>query len=169
MEKIKKLRKLLSKHKLDGYIVPKNDEYFEEYICQNKERLKFITNFSGSYGFALILKKKLFLFVDGRYSLQAKIQSGKLFNIVTIPRKYPADILKNKKFAIGFDPKLYTKSMLAHLFKGSKTRLISINDNLVDKIWKRNLKSSSRKFYKLKDCDSGQKSQKKNKAYFEID
>ena len=54
MEKIKKFRKLLSKHKLDGYIVPKNDEYFEEYICQNKERLKFITNFSGSYGFALI-------------------------------------------------------------------------------------------------------------------
>lgn len=161
MEKIRKLRKLLNKHNLDGYLIGKNDEYFEEYIAQNNERLKFITNFSGSYGFALILKKKLFLFVDGRYSLQAKIQSGKLFNIVTIPKNYPGDILKNKNFTIGYDPKLYTKSMLSNLFKRSKAKLISVDVNLVDKIWKRKLNSISNKFYKLKDNESGQKYQKK--------
>ena len=32
MEKIKKLRKLFKKEKIDGYIVPKNDEFFGEYI-----------------------------------------------------------------------------------------------------------------------------------------
>ena len=75
MEKINKLKKLFKNCDLDGYIVPKNDEFFSEYIPENKDRLKFISNFSGSYGFALVLKNKNYLFVDGRYTLQAKIQS----------------------------------------------------------------------------------------------
>ena len=32
MEKIKKLRKLFRNNSLDGYIVPKNDEFFGEYV-----------------------------------------------------------------------------------------------------------------------------------------
>ncbi len=58
MEKIKELRKQFSKYKLDGYLIPKNDEFFGEYIPEKKDKLKYISNFSGSYGFALILKKK---------------------------------------------------------------------------------------------------------------
>ena len=56
MIKIKKLKKLFNSYKIDGYIVPKNDEFFGEYIPENKDNLKFISNFSGSYGFAIILK-----------------------------------------------------------------------------------------------------------------
>ena len=52
-----KLNKLLSKYNIDGYIIPKNDEYFNEYTDNSKDRLKFISNFSGSAGFAVILKK----------------------------------------------------------------------------------------------------------------
>ena len=81
MEKIKKLRKLFYQYKIDGYIIPKNDEFFGEYIPEFKDQLKYISGFSGSYGFALILKKKNILFVDGRYTLQAKEQSGKEFSI----------------------------------------------------------------------------------------
>ena len=55
---IKKLKKLLEKYGIDGYIIPKNDEYFNEYVSPSKDRLKFISNFSGSAGFALILKNK---------------------------------------------------------------------------------------------------------------
>ena len=58
MEKIEKLNKLISYYNLDGYIVPKNDEFFNEYIPQFNDRLKFISSFSGSYGIALIMKKK---------------------------------------------------------------------------------------------------------------
>ena len=124
MEKINKLRKLFNHYKLDGYLVPKNDEFFGEYIPENKDRLKFVSSFTGSFGFALILKDTNYLFVDGRYTLQAKIQSGKLFNIFTIPEQYPSDILKNKKLKIGFDPKIYTQRILAIFFKKSyRTRL----------------------------------------------
>ena len=84
MEKITKLRKLINYYGLDGYIIPKNDEFFNEYVAPFKDRLKFISNFSGSFGFALIFKKNNYLFVDGRYTLQAKIQSGNKFKIFTI-------------------------------------------------------------------------------------
>ena len=59
MNKIKILRNKFVTHKIDGYIVPKNDDYFTEYSKIN--RLKIISNFSGSAGLAVILKKKKLL------------------------------------------------------------------------------------------------------------
>ena len=58
---IKKLRNKFKKHNIDGYVVPKNDDYFTEYSKIN--RLKIISNFSGSAGIAVILKnKELFIY-----------------------------------------------------------------------------------------------------------
>ncbi|MBD1172330.1 aminopeptidase P family protein [Pelagibacterales bacterium SAG-MED05] len=149
MEKINKLKRLFNYYNLDGYIVPKNDEFFEEYIPESKDRLKFISNFSGSYGFALILKNKNYLFVDGRYTLQAKIQSGKFFQIVTIPNKFPSDILSKKKLKIGFDPKLHTQKSLKIYFNKANCKLFSINQNLVDKLWYKKQNNNLKKFYFL--------------------
>ena len=73
--KIKNLRNKFLKFNIDGYIVPKNDSFFSEY--SSPDRLKFISSFDGSAGLAVILKNKNYLFVDGRYSIQAKSQSGK--------------------------------------------------------------------------------------------
>ena len=42
---MKKFKNLLKQYKLDGYIIPKNDEYFNEYVSSAKDRLKFISNF----------------------------------------------------------------------------------------------------------------------------
>ena len=53
---IKKLRNKFKKHNIDGYVIPKNDDYFSEYSKIN--RLKIISNFSGSAGIAVILKNK---------------------------------------------------------------------------------------------------------------
>ena len=100
MEKIKKLKQLFKNEKIDGYIIPKNDEFFGEYIPSHKDRLKYISNFSGSYGFAIILKSRNFLFVDGRYTLQAENQSGKSFKVITFPNQMPKDIFKQIYFAL---------------------------------------------------------------------
>ena len=116
MEKIDKLKKLFKKEEIDGYLIPKNDEFFGEYTPKYNDRLNFISDFTGSYGFALVLKDKNYLFVDGRYTLQANNQSGKLFKIITIPNKMPADILKGKKLSIGFDPNLFTEKSLFIFF-----------------------------------------------------
>ena len=57
---IRKLRNQFDKFNIDGYVVPKNDEYFTEYSKIN--RLKIISDFTGSAGIAVILKKKLFIY-----------------------------------------------------------------------------------------------------------
>ncbi|MDA8671411.1 aminopeptidase P family N-terminal domain-containing protein, partial [Candidatus Pelagibacter bacterium] len=71
---IKKLRNKFKKHNIDGYVIPKNDDYFTEYSKIN--RLKIISNFSGSAGIAVILKNKNYLFTDGRYTIQSQLESG---------------------------------------------------------------------------------------------
>ncbi len=161
MEKIKKLRSLLKDLNIDGYIVPKNDEFFGEYIPDYKDNLKFISNFSGSFGFALILQKKNYLFVDGRYTLQAKIQCGKFFDIKTIPKYLPGDVLKNKRLKIGFDPKLHTDKSLSYFFQKTNCKLTSVNYNLIDKIWKKKKNNKINKFFVLKNNYTGQNFKKK--------
>ncbi len=59
-KRIKLLKKKFSKYNVDGYVVPKNDEFFSEYATQ--DRLKNISNFTGSAGLAIITKKKKFTF-----------------------------------------------------------------------------------------------------------
>ncbi len=156
MEKINKLKKLFNFYNLDGYIIPKNDEFFGEYVPQNKDKLKFISNFSGSYGFALILKNKNYLFVDGRYTLQAKIQSGKFFQVITIPHKFPINILKKKRIKIGFDPKLHTQKTLKIFFNKTNCKLTPINQNLIDQLWKKKNENNFKKFYILPEKATGQ-------------
>ena len=96
MEKINRLKKIFKRERIDGYIIPKNDNFFGEYIPENNDRLKYISGFSGSYGFALILNNNNYLFVDGRYTLQANKQCGSFFEIKTIPNDLPRDFSKKK-------------------------------------------------------------------------
>ena len=161
MEKVDKLKKIFKKEKIEGYIIPKNDEFFNEYIPDHNDRLNYITKFSGSYGLALILKKKNYLFVDGRYTLQANNQSGKSFKIITIPDKMPSDFLKEKKISIGFDPNLFTKKSLEIFFGKSKCELKPLNYNLIDEIWKRKIKKNKSKFFMLPDTSVSEKYQTK--------
>ena len=43
-QKLKELKSKFNRHKIDGYIVPKNDEYFSEFA--QKDKLKTITGFN---------------------------------------------------------------------------------------------------------------------------
>ncbi len=161
MEKVEKLKKIFNKEKIEGYIVPKNDEFFGEYTPAYNDRLNFITDFSGSYGLALILKRKKYLFVDGRYSLQADKESGKSFKIITIPSKMPKDILKGKKISIGFDPSLFTKKTLSVFFGKNKCKFKPIAKNLIDVIWDREIKKNKNKFFILPESSISEKYQSK--------
>ncbi len=162
MNKIKKLRKFFNSFMIDGYLVPKNDEYFNEYISKSSDRLKFISNFSGSAGFAIIFKSKNYLFVDGRYTIQGRIQSGKNFKIITMPQKLPKDVLNaRKKIKIGFDPRLHSEKQLNFLFKIKNIILKPINQNLIDIIWSKKPKDLIKPFFCLSKNDAGQSSQKK--------
>ncbi len=159
---IKKLKNLFKKYEIDGYIVPKNDEYFNEYVNSSKDILRFITNFSGSAGFALILKNKNYLFVDGRYTIQARNQSGKKFKVITIPNKFPKDVLRqSKEIVLGFDPKLHTDRQLSFLFKRKNVILKPIKQNLVEMVWPNKPKDLIKPFYTISEKNAGAVSQRK--------
>ncbi len=162
MKKLADLKKNLKTYKLDGYIIPKNDEYFNEYVSKNSDRLKFISDFSGSAGFAIILKNENYLFVDGRYTIQARIQSGKYFKIITIPDKFPKDVFKNKKkLEIGFDPKLHNEKQLNFLFNIKNIILKPVSKNLIDILWTKKPKDLTKPFFLLSKKDVGENSKQK--------
>ena len=138
---INKIKTLIKNYNLDGYIIPKNDEFFTEYSKTNK--LETIAKFTGSAGFVLILKKTNHLFVDGRYTIQAKKQSGNKFRIHEIPFVWPKNICEEKKLSnIGFDPKIFTNDILKTYFNDF-CNLVPINQKLfeekIEKIKKENL------------------------------
>ncbi len=155
VNRIKKLKGRYNDFKIDGYIIPKNDEFFSEYA--ENDRLKNISGFTGSAGLAIILKKKNYLFVDGRYTIQAQNESGKNFKIIEIHKKLPHDVIKNCK--LGFDPLLFTSNKLKRYFSNNIT-LISINENLIDKIYKDKPKKTM-PFYSLPRNITGESRQSK--------
>jgi Xaa-Pro aminopeptidase len=153
--RISNLRKKLKKYNIDGYIIPKNDEFFSEYAV--KDRLRVISNFSGSAGLAIILKKNNYLFVDGRYTIQAKQQSGNQFKIIESHKFLPKNVIKNLN--LGFDPSLFTKKNL-NLYFGKSLKLKSIKNNLVDEIY-RNKNFKRKLFYSLSNKSVGESYQSK--------
>ena len=129
-ERIFKLRQKFKEFNIDGYVIPKNDEFFSEY--SQKDRLKTISNFTGSAGYAIILRKKNYLFVDGRYSIQAEKESAKEFEIINLNKIQNCKLFKN--LVLGLDPKLFTFKQINNFFK-KYNKIKEIEKNLIDSIY----------------------------------
>jgi Xaa-Pro aminopeptidase len=144
-KEINELREKFKKYNIDGYVVPKNDDYFTEYSKIN--RLKIISNFSGSAGLAIILKDKNYLFTDGRYTIQSEMESGKYFKIVSYEKIINCNLFKNLK--LGLDPKLFTQQQIKNYFlKNNQIKFLS--NNLIDEIKNQKVIKSA-PFFSLKD------------------
>ena len=145
-KKIKALREKFKNHNIDGYIVPKNDDYFTEYSKIN--RLKIISNFTGSAGLAVILKNNNYLFTDGRYTIQSQIESGKKFKIINYEKIINCNLFKG--LTLGIDPKLITYDQVKKFFlKNNKIKFI--NKNLIDEIESQKIKDNFPFFTLSKD------------------
>ena len=154
-KRIKILVKKFKKYKIDGYVIPKNDQFFSEY--SEEDRLKIISNFSGSAGYSIILKNKNYLFVDGRYTIQAHKESANNFKIVNYNNIFNCNLFKN--LTLGIDPKVFTSEQIRNFFyKHNKIKIIE--KNLVDEIYKKNSKSN-KSFYSLEDKIVGENYKKK--------
>ena len=154
-KEIQLLKKKLNKHNIDGYVVPKNDDYFNSYSKIN--RLKIISNFSGSAGIAVILKNKNYLFTDGRYTIQSQIESGKYFKIESIEKLNNCNLFRNLN--LGIDPKLFTYSQIRKFFL-KKNKVKFIEENLIDEISQEDIKKSY-PFFSLRENVVGEKSTSK--------
>jgi len=144
-ERVKGLRKRMAQAKLDAYLVPRADAHQGEYVPPCAARLEWLTGFSGSAGLAIIAKKAAALFVDGRYTVQARSEvDTDIIEIASVaPQGRIADWLTatlKRGQTVGFDPRLHTVAEIERLqnslaAKGIKLRPVS--RNLVDRLWGR--------------------------------
>ncbi|HET9902135.1 MAG TPA: aminopeptidase P family protein [Xanthobacteraceae bacterium] len=141
--RVQALRDALARANLDGLIVPHADRHQNEYLPASEERLAFVSGFTGSAGRAIVLKERAVLFVDGRYTLQARNQTDpSVFEVVLVSETTPeAWIAANLPAGcrLGYDPWLHTAADVEKLAAACATvgaELVPVEDNPLDAIWR---------------------------------
>ena len=141
-DRLDRLRREMARQGVDGFLVPRADEHQGEYVPARAERLRWLTGFSGSAGVALVLADRALLFVDGRYTLQAREQADPAAWEVESLVDNPPPMWMSKELAggarIGFDPWLHTLGEVDRLRAAAaarKAELVPLSVNLVDAIW----------------------------------
>jgi Xaa-Pro aminopeptidase len=140
--RLTELRALMKKQKLNGFIVPRQDEFQGEYVASYAERLNWLTGFAGSWGMAVITLKKAAIFVDGRYTVQVREQiDTRLITphhlIDEPPTNWMSKNLK-KGDRLGFDPWLTTTGEAKRFSAACEkvgAKLVPVSKNLIDQIW----------------------------------
>jgi Xaa-Pro aminopeptidase len=139
--KLQQLRIQMQDQNIDVCLINQTDEFQNEFLPQYSKRLQWLTNFSGSAGEALITKNKAYLFVDGRYTLQAKLEVNQsVYKVYNYSKKTPTQILKSLKLNkpnFGIDGNIITVKKLNLLTSELKTdvSIKLLEKNLVDLIW----------------------------------
>ena len=86
MELLDNLRALMHEENLDCLLINSTNEFLVEYNSLVENSRYVLTGFSGSTGDAIVTADNVFLFVDGRYHIQADLEVDK--NIVTVLRTF---------------------------------------------------------------------------------
>lgn len=127
---------------LQGLVQPHEDEFLGEFIPAAAERLAWLTGFTGSAGMAVVLADRAALFVDGRYTIQARSQvdpgSYEVFNSGACPPgRWLADTMDGDA-RIGFDPRLFSVARLEHMTRVVERaggQLVPVHPNPIDQCW----------------------------------
>lgn len=149
------LRHLMQEQELDALIVPHDDEYLSYELNPDGERLAYLTGFTGSAGFAVVLqeteedseaadeeKPQAAVFTDGRYTVQVQQQTDaqlfETFNIrTTKPWQYLAERLPSGSKAglcLQFVSYSTYLKFVQELDKHG-IEVVALQESLVDKIW----------------------------------
>jgi Xaa-Pro aminopeptidase len=141
-ERVAALRAELRRQNLDGFLAPRADAHQNEYVPKSAERLAWLTGFTGSAGFAVVLAEDAAIFVDGRYVIQVRQEiDGKLFKPVDIAETAPSTWLAERAregARIGYDPWVHTKGQIERFAKaveGKKIELVPLDANPIDALW----------------------------------
>ena len=158
----------LAKQNLAGFIVPKTDEYQNEYNAAYAERLSWVSGFTGSAGLGIVGLESAALFVDGRYTLQARDEvDTNLYSVRDLADSAINDWLKDSfktDARLGYDPTLHTLSSLA-VFQNSceqyGIKLVALDKNPIDQCWSGQPDRPTSKVVEQPLCFAGESSQDK--------
>ena len=139
-EKLCLLRILIKDKGYDAYIIPHGDQHNNEYIAESDERIKFISNFSGSNGIGLVTQDVALMWTDGRYFIQIEkeLYQGWKMKKMGQEESLTDYILKNlpKNKTIGMDFSLFTQGQAKQMKdKLKEYKFVDNKDNLIDMCW----------------------------------
>jgi Xaa-Pro aminopeptidase len=136
------LRAELKRQNLDGYLLPRADAHQNEYVPKSAERLAWLTGFTGSAGFAVVLAKEAAIFIDGRYVIQVRHEiDGRIFKPIDIAETSPAQWLSaqgREGARIGYDPWVHTSGQIERFAKAAEAKrieLVPLERNPIDALW----------------------------------
>ncbi|MGA9430191.1 MAG: aminopeptidase P family protein [Xanthobacteraceae bacterium] len=142
MPRLAALRAELKRRGLDGFIVPRADRYQNEYVPPCAERLAWLTGFTGSAGAAIVLADSAVIFVDGRYTVQARDEvDAAAFTIEHLVDHPPTAWIDENLPAgakLGYSPWLHTVDGAERLAKACEAvggSLVPVADNPIDACW----------------------------------
>ena len=140
-QRLAALRAEVAERGLAGFIVPLADEHQNEWVPAHAQRLAWLTGFTGSAGFAVVLAGSAAIFVDGRYTLQSREQVDEtLYTIRHMTDEPAADWIAANLGggALGYDPWLATPGEVAR-YKAACEKaggsLVPCPDNPLDAVW----------------------------------
>lgn len=141
-DRVTRLRAAMKAAGIDGFLIPRNDEHFGEWVPARAERLAWLTGFNGSAGMAIVLADRAAIFIDGRYTLavrdQVDLDIFETRHVTDEPASaWLADVMQPGQ-KLGFDPWLHTQAGLAAMgraVKAAGAELVAVDDNPVDAIW----------------------------------
>jgi len=139
--RLARLRGQMAAAGLDAFLVPRADAHQGEYVAPCDDRLAWLTGFTGSAGFAVVLAAEAGIFVDGRYTVQVRSQvdTGH-FTPLPWPKTKLGDWVADrlgKGARLGFDPWLHSAEAVEALEKRlSEAGIEAVpTGNLVDSVW----------------------------------
>lgn len=134
MSVLESLYLYLNESNLNWLLVPREDEFLGEYVPLHNERLCWATSFSGSAGIAVIGHGNGHLFVDGRYTLQAKKEAiGLEIHDLKDFWEWLSSSLKPTD-VIGLNLRLHTQGFLTKL-QEIPSKIQHIDPHPVDQLW----------------------------------
>ena len=140
-EKLCLMRILMKDKGLDAYIIPHGDQHNNEYIAEADERIKFISNFSGSNGIGLLTQDIALMWTDGRYYIQIEKElypGWKMKKMGAGEESLTDYVLSNlpKGSKIGMNFSLFTQGNANQMKSKLKDyTFIDDKDNLIDECW----------------------------------
>lgn len=141
-DRLDRLRAELARRDLDGFVIPRTDEFQGEYIPARADRLEWLTGFNGSAGAAVVGSDCAAIFVDGRYTLQVQDQvDTDRFTVRHLITESVGAYLEETFVAdqkVGFDPWLHTRHGVLALKRAAAKAgftLVPVEDNPIDAVW----------------------------------
>ncbi len=141
-ERLASFRKEIEKAGLDGFIIPRTDEFQGEFLSPYAERLEWLSGFTGSAGVAVVTQDQAIVMSDGRYTIQLAQQVPQSLYEVgnNIDTPVGTWIAGNIKTAckIGYDLWLHTPGQIQKIKEAladTEVELIAYDGHLIDKVW----------------------------------